>query len=351
MSRERLAAFVVPIIAERDHVAIQAQGQAVRRGDETVPHLTLGQVVRDKLAAHGISADETDWDAWKARERIWIVQASYGDENDRHQARFRYDQTGRFSIADNPDAAFLVGIRTPKAVPKHTRKVEDESTLDLNPELALVRVLQPKADTQDEWDGALPRDWFPHLAPAVAEDEVDELDQDTASLVDLVDDTSDAYTEGELTLAEADGVYDYVQPQSNIDVLYEMLSSFDEDSVAIYRGLLSQTAAKDKTHESQLESKPEKPARQPAVQDQADGEASDVVSPEFLEDFGELELAGLETPIDAAEPSQPSLIDGAPETPEKAKPAKKPAKKSHGRVKVPSWDEIVFGAPRNKSEN
>ena len=50
-------------------------------------------------------------------------------------------------------------------------------------------------------------------------------------------DAEDAYREGELT--EVDGVYDIVPAEtSELDVLYDMLSSFDEDSVQIYAGLI-----------------------------------------------------------------------------------------------------------------
>lgn len=47
----------------------------------------------------------------------------------------------------------------------------------------------------------------------------------------------DAFREGELT--EVDGVYDIVPGRSaDMDVLYDMLASFDEDSVKIYSGLI-----------------------------------------------------------------------------------------------------------------
>ncbi len=58
---------------------------------------------------------------------------------------------------------------------------------------------------------------------------------DTVPLDELDAELDDAYAEGEL--AEVDGVYDIVpSSESGLDVLYDMLSSFDEDSVQIYAG-------------------------------------------------------------------------------------------------------------------
>ncbi len=110
-------------------------------------------------------------------------------------------------------------------------------------------------------------------------------------------------------------MYDIVPPESNLDVLYDMLSSFDEDSVRIYSGLVDPEQGSSQTDALQAAeaSAPEMPA------------ASE---PQPAE------------PQDKEESAQPSLL-GDEEQTRKIRPASR--KK---RASVPSWDEIMFGAPK-----
>jgi len=150
-----------------------------------------------------------------------------------------------------------------------------------------VRVVQPRADEPADPDDTVPLE------------ELDEVD--------------DAYAEGEL--AEVDGVYDIVPTaDSGLDVLYDMLSSFDEDSVQIYAGLI-------------------RPADEPVarpVLDEAPDEEDDEEEPE-----PDAEPLPLEPEPVVAEPEQPALVE---------EPVARPKRK---RAHVPSWDEIMFGSPKN----
>jgi hypothetical protein len=320
--------FAAPVIAEREYVAQLAQNHQVRRGGETIPHRNLGQVVSDRLMSRRVNTDSLVWDAWRLEGRRWLVCLDYDSGKAHHEARFVYDVNGRFSVADNDDARWLVGLQSASHGPQPGRRRHEddaEPTVDLNDDIALVRVVQPRAN---------------ELAPR------ERLVPDADGEVD------DAYAEAEL--AEVDGVYDILPSQTGgLDVLYDMLSSFDEDSVQIYAGLIREdlrerppapqppasTTTTAKAAEPRAprpkaaELKAAKPAARPAP-------GRTVVAPTPV-----TEAAPPAEPIAAApaDGPQPSLEDATEDLPtERPRTRRK-------RAEVPSWDEIMFGAPKNRS--
>lgn len=309
---ERLDAFAAPVIAEREHVAGLAQTHPIRRRGETTSHRPLRTAVRESLASRGIDYDAVSWDAWKVGDRRWQVRASYASGSARHEGLFLYDQTGRFTTAHNDDARWMIGDETPLHGPQPGRR--SPSRPDADDELALVRAIQsaPSAGS----------------AEAHADGEK-RGGQAAASGLDI----DDAYTEGELT--EVDGVYDIVPGrESEMDVLYDMLSSFDEDSVKIYAGLVhpggegegEPTATREEvgaevdhahTVEPEAVAEPEAPMAEP--------EALDLAAPQ--------------------EPEQPALV-----AEDQAPPPSSVPPKPKKRTSVPSWDEIMFGAAPKKDK-
>jgi hypothetical protein len=294
--------FAAPVIAEREFVAGQAQAHPVRRGSETIAHRTLGEVVADRLASRRVDADTVVWDAWKLEGRRWAVRVDYDSGKAHREARFIYDAGSRFSVAENDDARWLLGLHSASHGPqpgRRRREEEAEPTVDLNDDLALVRVVQPRADEPED-------------------------PNDTARLDELDGETDDAYAEG--ILAEVDGLYDIVpSSDSGMDVLYDMLSSFDEDSVQIYAGLIRPASA---------------PTARPVLDEPADVEE---VPGEPEADVVDEEVAGA-TPEQApaapvvTEPEQPALVEPVAEA--------APARTRRKRASVPSWDEIMFGSPK-----
>lgn len=293
VTADEIEGFAAPVLAEREFVAGMAQSHPVRRGGETIAHHTLASVVSDRLVARQVDADSVTWDSWKLEGRRWAVRAEYGAAGIHHDARFIYDQAGRFSVADNDDARWLLGLHSVAATAAaRNPRGEAEPTIGLNDDLALVRVVQPGPVYED----TQPLDVFD----------------------DAESDSDDAYSEAEL--AEVDGLYDIVaSTSSQIDVLYEMLTGFDEDSVQIYAGLVRPAAEQPAT--PVLNEAPAAVEHDPATELEPRPEAGP---------FAE-----------ALEPEQPSLVD-EPEPSGEPKPAPKGRRK---RAQVPSWDEIVFGSP------
>ena len=280
----RIEAFAAPVIAERDYICGLARTNPVRRRGETSSHRSLRNAVTDALAVRGIDGDTVAWDAWKLEDRRWQVQVAFTEADAERRGLFVFDATGRFSVAVNDEASRLIG----------------ESTHD---ELALVHAIQDAGLDSSE------------KTPAPDAEDDDHGDD--------AEDAEDAFQESDLE--EVDGVYDIVPARENdLDILFDMLSSFDEDSVKIYAGLVH-------------------PKEAPAA---------DVTGPVVAETAAEADAApqAEAPPVPArrrperkpepAEPEQGSLIDE--DTPP-------PAAKPRGRRKraaVPSWDEIMFGSPR-----
>lgn len=214
MPAEKVEPFAAPILAEREHVAGTAQTQPVRRGRDSSGHRTLRTVVHERLMTRGVDLEEVGWDAWREEDRSWTIAVRYRSGGTEHDARFRYDMMGRFSVAKNDDATWLTG-ETQAATP--TPRIADpdhEPTVDFSDEFAIVRAVGAEA----------PREEVP-VAPAAVVPQPSPVD----------DEIDDDLSEPELT--EVDGVYDIVPGRGELDNLYDMFSAFNEDSVEIYPGL------------------------------------------------------------------------------------------------------------------
>jgi len=347
----RVEPFAVPVVAEREFLAQQAQQHQVRRGGETISHHTLRSVIGDRLSARQIDPDTITWDAWKLEGRRWAVRVVYRAGTDEHDARFIYDQAGRFSVADNDDARWLLGLHPPTHPrPGGTGPAEAEPTVGLNDDLALVRVVQSGPDVPEDTE---PLEGF--------------------------SDSEDAFAEGEL--AEVDGVYDIVPSThgSQLDVLYEMLAGFDEDSVQIYAGLVRSgdgpaapvlDAGPEEVGSEDAGSAPAaRPSRRGARSTTAGAGSGGPVSgaaapggpgagdqlsprqrPSRSRTAAPSTPGGAKSPAAGSGPTrqpgesdeieQPSLVDGLADVEPRPEPKSK-RKRSH----VPSWDEIMFGSP------
>jgi len=313
MPIEWVEPFAVPVIAEREYVAQLAQNHQVRRGGETIAHRSLGQVVADRLASRRVQTDSLTWDAWRLEGRRWLIRVDYDSGKARREARFVYDANGRFSVADNDDARWLLGLHSASHGPqpgRRRREEEAEPTVDLNDDLALVRVVQPRADELPD-------------------------PENTGPMESVDGEVDDAYAEAEL--AEVDGVYDILPSHTGgLDVLYDMLSSFDEDSVQIYAGLIREDLRNQPGPSPVLDAaQPEESAGDPSTQPTAQAQRQRATPPKPV-----LKVAAAPT-----EAEQPSLEEAA-------RDAEASVEKPRGRRKraaVPSWDEIMFGSPKNRS--
>jgi hypothetical protein len=294
MPLERVRAFAGPVIAERDHVAGLALSSPVRRRGETAATRPLRATTSERLLARGIDPDDVTWDAWKRPDGLWAVTASYASGTAQHEAHFAYDLRGRFSVADDDEARWMIAETTPAHGPQPGRRKrvvdqDSEPTIDLDDDAARVR--------------------------ARAEDE--------SSLADAPD-----YAPAELE--QVDGVYDLVPPRTEMDVLYDMISGIDEDSVRIYTGL-----------------------QNPVTQDRPAPAEPTLDEPEQLSlmDLVDDDPTRVVPRPDVRDPDPTPTAAVVPEVPAPAEPEVKPTAKRRRskRASVPSWDEIMFGGPSQKT--
>lgn len=108
---DRILAYAVPVMAERQHIAERAQRSAVRRKNADGPGVLLGDAAAERLRSCGVDPETCEWDAWRREDSRWTVTARYrGDEGER-TARFVFDAPSRYTVADDDDARWLVGER------------------------------------------------------------------------------------------------------------------------------------------------------------------------------------------------------------------------------------------------
>jgi hypothetical protein len=208
LSAERVEAFAAPILAERAHIAALALASPVRRAGEPGSSRGLRRVVADRLLARGLDIDLVDWDAWRRADGRWVAEARYQLDGADHVARFLFDHQGRFSVAADDEARWLIGDPGPKRRPLPGD--DSEPTVDLVPPAPPPPAADPPADDRppSAADQPSPWPWPP-----------------TAEAADPEDDPG----------AEADSLAP--GRRSDLDALYDMISVIEEDSVKIYRGL------------------------------------------------------------------------------------------------------------------
>lgn len=341
--------YAAPVLAEREHMAEMAQAAQCRRGNGRGP-APLGEAARARLGSEGIDADSVDWDAWREEDRAdrhWTVQASYRIGSTVKQARFDFDPRGRFAVAANDDARWLLGEEPPRPrTPIRRADPDAEPTVDLNDEMALVRAVQP-GQQPIVGGGAALAEVYGAAESSGLEDAEDELEH--------------------TGLTKIDGVYELVpNPTSDMDVLYDMLSGFDEDSVHVYAGLNQPIAvggAEDgragedgRDVDGPDEDRPDedRPDDRSAGADRDLGARGAEEAPAGA---GGPERAGRDRPGRGRTAKREHPAGQGPEEPEQdplpeAAPEKRPPRKRRGhRASVPSWDEIMFGGPKGPDDS
>lgn len=311
---DTLEPFAAPVIAEREHVLGQALSCPVRRKGESSSARALRHVVAEGLHLSGLDEADLVWDAWRDPERNWVIVGRHSEGDETREARFRFDLRGRFSVARDDWARALIGEPRP-GVAQAPRPLDpdNEPTVDLDD--AVTPQSQPE---------------FP--ARPIPRQPIEQL---------RVDD------EPELSLEDAQD--DLVGHASQLDVLYDMLSSFDEDSVNVYADL-SRPVTDDRDDDLIDQVFQDE---QPALDESAQ-EPSVNLSELELEDTNPVEREPLVRKPEARKPTpKPAAPPPAPTEPEQdalltvEEPAAKPKPRSRRtRASIPSWDEIVFGGPK-----
>ncbi|WP_257477403.1 septation protein SepH [Acidipropionibacterium jensenii] len=335
---EQLEPFAVPVVAELDHIITTALGAPVRRQAEPGSHRSLSSVVAQVCHSHDIDPDEVHWRCWRHQDRSWELLASWQGEPGpgEGQASFRFDPRGRYSNPQDAGARWLVDDRSPLSGSRPTDPgaaqgdPDLEPTIDLKDELAIVRAVTDRPRKGSGRRRTTGRSTSSASSPSADAEPVDTPGSPQLPALP--------------GMTQTDGVYDFApSADQQMDMLYEMLAGFQEDSVNIYQGLEeppvvggdeSPTADAAPAGDQHPDSDPE------AGNDSGPGTAADESRP---------------APQPPADPGdggdeqtrEPQLdIEDTPDTAGPKPGGRRRKRGSHSkRASVPSWDEIMFGGP------
>jgi len=283
---EHVRRFEGPVLAEREFVAEQARGTRVGR-DPGAP--VLGDLVVDRLAARGVDPESVAWDAFRETGGGWTVVARFPVEDNAREARWSYDASARAVHAEEDEARWLseTEIADGPVPRRHLSAVRDlVYDVDADARSVLAAVDSPAGGEH-------------------AEDPVDDL-RATTDLLDDLRARRGVRQSLDLEDDADDETFGGFGPQHAFD--FGQIGGSDLDDAPGAHPVDADPAAQARVYPA--------PVRPPAAADEP------------------------ETPV-AAEPGDPGPDeDAAPARAEEPRPRGG----RRGRPKVPSWDEIVFGA-------
>lgn len=304
---EHVRRYEGPVLAERAFIADQARATRVGR-DAGAPE--LGDLVTDRLAARGVALATLAWDAHRLQSGPWVVVARFTVGDAPREARWTFDPAKRVVLADEDEARWL-----------SETEIADEPIARRH--LAAVRDVVFDVEA----DGTLRP-----AAGAAVEPEPEPEDKTAALLDDL---SSRRGVRQQLDLDD-DEEWEGFGPPHAFDFESSVPGAHPVDADPAAEAKVLTPAPVPAGDVPALPSLPgggaghERPARPdraaaPQLADRVSSAASSV---------RDAHPAGSRRP--AADVAVAPAQDDAP--------ASERPKARKGRAKVPSWDEIVFGA-------
>lgn len=120
---EKVMGYATPVLAERAHIADRAQRASVRRPNGEGPARVLADAVAERLRGRNVDPASVEWDAWRREDGRWTLVADYLSGGSGRHAEFVFDAPGRFVVAEDDEARWMVGEPTtvrgpqPRATP------------------------------------------------------------------------------------------------------------------------------------------------------------------------------------------------------------------------------------------
>ena len=143
----------------------------------------LADAVAQRLRGRNVDPDAVEWDAWRREDGRWTLVADYRSGGSARHAEFVFDAAGRYVLAEDDEARWMVGEQTsvkgpqPRATPGPRRLssvddedvlplgedaiemvAEDHPTTDLSQTVAAVRAQEPPR--LEEQSGTGDADWI-----------------------------------------------------------------------------------------------------------------------------------------------------------------------------------------------
>ena len=340
---DRVERFSAPVLAEREHIASMAMASSVRRRGEPSGHRSLRITVTERLLGRGVDIDAIHWDSYRLDDGRWAVTANYRAGDTSRHASFLYDLRGRFSVAANDEARWLLGDQPSSRGSQRSRaRLTEESEGDTEPtlvgnKLALAQAAHQAARSQ----------------PADDQPAEDEADEPTVAVPRMLRPVAD--------VPQVSGVSDEALEVSPIGTRYELLGGdgYTEDSPRVYGGLSDATAVPETDIVTDGGWEPAIVINYPVEPSMHDEGVIDTPGPEEHSPSpstatAEHELPGTDEP---GPPDSPANLDDRTDEAHEFEieslvhvdtpPDRKNIKRK--RASVPSWDEIMFGGPKRQS--
>lgn len=161
MSLEHIQRYEGPVLAEREHMAEEAQKVAVSRSAKG--DTTLAESVDEGLAARG-AEPITVWDSWRDDHGAWIVQAGFTAGGRARVAQWRYLPADAALEPIDDEARWLTSVPEPEPTPADTgvservyevtgdAVVEQDSAVVHSDETGARTLADPQARTLDLLD-------------------------------------------------------------------------------------------------------------------------------------------------------------------------------------------------------
>jgi hypothetical protein len=339
---DRVERFATPVLAEREHVASMAMASSVRRRGEPSGHRSLRITVTERLLGRGVDIDAIRWDSYRLDDGRWAVTADYRSGDTSRHASFFYDLRGRFSIAANDEARWLLGdqLSSRGSQRGRPRLAGDSIEEDTEPTLVSDKLAFTKAAHE------VARNKRADELPAG-----EEVEEPTLPVPRMLHPVAD--------VPDLSGVADVATDASPIGPLYEILGGdgYSEDSPHVYAGLSDATAVPETETITDGGWEPAIVINYPVEPSLHDEALIDAPGPEEHSSgpaTTEHELPGTDEP---GPPDLPANLDDRTDeahefeiesvahgdTPTEQKTVKRK------RASVPSWDEIMFGGPKRHS--
>jgi hypothetical protein len=115
---EKVMGYATPVLAERAHIADRAQRASVRRRAGEGPSRLLGDAVAERLRSRNVDPHTVEWDAWRREDGRWTLVADYRSGESPRHAEFVFDAPGRYVVAEDDEARWLVGERSASKGPQ-----------------------------------------------------------------------------------------------------------------------------------------------------------------------------------------------------------------------------------------
>lgn len=104
---DRIMAYAIPVLAEREYMVEQARKTVIRRKYVGGAGVLLGTLVNERLLGRGGSPEAAAWDSWRREDGRWALHIT--PEGASEAAAFIFDVRGRYVLPADELAHDLVG--------------------------------------------------------------------------------------------------------------------------------------------------------------------------------------------------------------------------------------------------